>query len=547
MERTVLLTDSFGLLLWSVPFLLYAETHYRFRYFLSFLFKREPEVIADAPFRIEPGHKLPILLIAKDAHKFPSTLRSARVQVRQDGKLIHEKVLIQRSIHLTKKWWWRIFVLNPRGWSGWVDLDVTFRLESNHGDAIYANDNYRTSSHKPLRVFISRHRFPKRKGLHYGDIHTHSNYTDDQVEFGAPLPASKFLAQAIGLSFFAATDHSYDLDDEIDDYLRNDPRVPKWRAQQAEIDSLNQRQRKFAVLRGEEVSCRNSSGRNVHFLMLGNKTFLPGSGDSAERWFRTKSELRVDQILRGRRDGALCLAAHPVESIPILQKILIGRGSWSDDDINSGGLTGIQFLNGFAGEGSSKGLEQWKRALLRGLRLITVAGNDAHGNFNRFRQIGFPFLSIYETQYQIFGGMRTAVFVNGLVTEKKILNAVQRGKCAITDGPIAWFDVRCKKGKRSAIGGRVPAERVAVAIGAVSSPEFGKLEEVILWLGIVGEERERVVFRQSGMGKNSYWKRLVLFVRTLSYLRLEVKTSFRNEYDQRPHFCITNPLWLYEE
>jgi len=54
--------------LWFLPLFLYAETHYRFPYFFSLLRKNEPEIIADAPHRIEPGSPLPILILIKDAH-----------------------------------------------------------------------------------------------------------------------------------------------------------------------------------------------------------------------------------------------------------------------------------------------------------------------------------------------------------------------------------------------------------------------------------------------------------------------------------------------
>ena len=39
--------------------LLYAETHYRFKYFFSFLKKNEPEILADIPHRLEPNAALP--------------------------------------------------------------------------------------------------------------------------------------------------------------------------------------------------------------------------------------------------------------------------------------------------------------------------------------------------------------------------------------------------------------------------------------------------------------------------------------------------------
>ena len=52
-------------------FLLYTELHFRFKWIGSKYFKYEPEILSDLPVRIEPGKKLSILLMIKDAHQYP--------------------------------------------------------------------------------------------------------------------------------------------------------------------------------------------------------------------------------------------------------------------------------------------------------------------------------------------------------------------------------------------------------------------------------------------------------------------------------------------
>ena len=51
--------------LWLIfPIIGYLEIHYRLKYFpFSRYFKREPEIYADAPYRVEPAQDLPISLI----------------------------------------------------------------------------------------------------------------------------------------------------------------------------------------------------------------------------------------------------------------------------------------------------------------------------------------------------------------------------------------------------------------------------------------------------------------------------------------------------
>lgn len=528
----------------DIPFellslLLYAETHYRFRFFISSLMKNEPEIIADAPFRVEPGDAIPVLLVAKDGDRFPVLLKAATVVLSQGGREIKRLEIIRTPQKLFKKWWWKIADIPVEGLKGWVDLDVMFDVEVGGRRRTYHNDNHRTSSRSPLRVFVASDPLPKIRGMILGDLHTHSDRTDDQVEFGIPPAAAIRLSRSLGLSFFAVTDHSYDLDDRVDDYLRNDAEIPKWHALQKEIDVLLRRHRDFAIIRGEEVSCRSGSGHNVHLLRLGSRVFIPGSGDGAERWFRTRSEHSVRDVL-AEPDSAVSFAAHPVEDVPILQRVLLHRGPWLERDIRLPGLLGVQFANG-SRRGFQRGLQQWTRALLEGHRLIAVAGNDAHGNFNRFRQIGIPFFKIRESGEHIFGRMRTGVFASRL-SEAAILKSLKAGNCILSDGPVATIHARTPDGRLITMGSRTEHSEVQIEINVLSTPEFGTIDRVVLWTGTIGEAKERSLYTVGG-STFTHTADLPCLFRRPSYVRLEVWTDRANEFDGRAHFCLTNPIW----
>ena len=354
-------------------------------------------------------------------------------------------------IIINQKLWWQVFDIPVKGLSGNIECNVLFELNHNNQKQFYYNDNYRTSSHNPLKIFISSTPLPKFDNLYLGDCHSHSNYTDDQVEFGAPIKASIHLCRSLGLSFLCATDHSYDLDDTEENYLSNDPNLFKWKSLQQEIDILNSSQQKFTVVRGEEVTCRNFANQNVHLILLGNRNFFSGKGDGAERWFKTQSEYSTEEIIDKKESSTLAYAAHPSESVSLLQRLLLNRGKWLEHDISNPKLTGIQFANGQLSKGFKSGYQQWIKALLQGKRIFLLAGNDAHGNFNRFRQVGIPFFKINESQNQIFGKMRTGVFLDSL-SEENILNSLRLGISIITDGPIINLRVISSQDKISSIG-----------------------------------------------------------------------------------------------
>jgi hypothetical protein len=530
--------------LWFLPLLLYAETHYRFPYFFSFLTKSEPEVIADAPHRLEPNRKLPVLILVKDAHLYPCTLSQVSIEVRQERRILQQGDHLDQPITLNQKFFWNIIHLDLSSYRGWVELDVRMTLERNGKSKSYQNDNHRTSTHDPLRVFLATDLLPRYPDLHLGDPHTHSNFTDDQVEFGVPLAPACELARALGLSYFCVTDHSYDLDDQVHSYLSNDPDLAKWQSFQSEVDRLGSELHDFAVVRGEEVSCRNSTGKNIHLLLFGQRRFIHGSGDGAERWLHTRSEYSVTEVLRLKSGTSAAYAAHAKEAVPFLQRLLLGRGIWSDQDLGFDGLSGLQLINGMLDNGFRGGYRAWIKQLLEGKRLLAIAGNDAHGNFNRVRQIGIPFVAIHEGDHQIFGRMRTGVFVNGALSEETVINGLKSGNSIMTDGPVVRAFVRGSSGHRSGFGEIADSSGINLELEVHSSPEFGEIASIHIIIGKTGDTSERTAFRFEGKQGFISQKQVSLKESSADYVRIEARTSGDNTFDRRPHFCFTNPIWI---
>ena len=542
MERARVLTRLLPSLLQMLPIFLYAETHYRFRYFFSLLRKHEPEIIADATHRIDPNQPLPILVLVKDAHQFPLKLNKVRIVIQKDGKLLIEKELLNSPIELAEKLLWRIYEVPLSGISGNIECDIIFEINDGKRKLSYHNDNHRTSSHQPLKIFVAPSPLPRFEHLHFGECHSHSSYTDDQVEFGAPLEPSIQLSKAIGLSFFCVTDHSYDLDDSIDDYLANDPNLPKWGLLQQEINDQNSNHQDFVIVRGEEVTCRNSKDQNIHLLLLGNRKFFPGSGDGAERWLKTHSESSINEILNSIEPSVLSFAAHPKERVSFLQRLLLRRGKWLQQDFIHPQLSGIQFINGHVSVGFWKGYHQWVEALLEGKQIFVLAGDDAHGNFNRFRQIGIPFLKIRETGHQLFGKMRTGVYLETL-SEENILRALQSGKTIVTDGPVVNLFIDYPTQKISSIGETIIGNEHSVSLHISSSSEYGSIDSIKVFIGNIGA-KETVIISEKLCQEYTANRTFPLEILCKSYIRVEVWTSLSDSNDAQPHFCLTNPIWF---
>jgi len=511
-----------------LPFIaLYPEIHYRFPTFpFSRYYRRHPEIISDAPHRLEPGQALPILLLIKDADRFPLTIDGVYIEARGgDGTL--SRYIDFGGEMIGKRWWHHIEWLelpdeSPCKW----EVRVTWRIRIGKRRFVIRNDNLPGLSHAPLTVLQSGQALPRAESWIFGDLHAHTAYTEDQVEFGAPLLAYPALGGAQGLTFAFAADHSYDLDKQLGSFTSKDPGLLRFNYRNAEISELNaENAGRFILLPGFELSVANVRRKNVHLLLLNQRHFIPGSGDSAERWFRRRSELPIHAALERQDDHALAVAAHPKMNPPWLQRRLLGRGHWESEDLESEGLFGLQIWNGKQSADFRRGLECWIEGLLSGKRWKIVAGSDAHGNFNRYRQVGFPMLKLLEAETQIFGSVRTGIHLGGALNVENLIEGLRSGRSLVTDGPFADLVVRgLAEGSSEAF------------IVARSTPEFGPLSGLKLYRGKPGKENEQLLLEEDFHAE--YSREISVPVQgTGGYLRLEVAAS-------RGRLCLTNPVYL---
>jgi len=512
--------------------LLYAETHYP-RFGPSRIRKSEPELAADVPWRVEPGTGIPVLLVVKDAHWYPVFLERLTLIVEDAGTgsdvATIEHVLNER---VTSIWWWHLVEI-PSLPSGTYRVSpvLTYRC----GDAWHSvvADNYRGTSHRPFTVSVGGERWPIPEGWQAGDVHTHTEYTRDQVEFGPPLPAIAAMSRSMGVRWVALTDHSYDLDDSEQDYLVDAPELPRWKAF---LRGCSEPHEEVCLIPGEEVSCGNRKGRNVHLLGLGLSQYIPGKGDSAERPTRTRPDLAVPEVIRRIRDqDGLAIAAHPGHRSPLAERIIFRRGTWEWDDLTEPGLGGMQFWNGPRDRGFERGLEAWVRLLLSGRRMVGLAGNDSHGAFGRSRRVRLPWVSLADDERHLFGRVRTVVGTEK-GTPQAVLAALAEGRCYLTDGPALTLEVATAAG-RFPLGSTAPVPVMRAIIAASSTSDWGAIERVGLAVGIIGERGERWTWQGVSGDLFSVTWEPAIDVKQAAYVRAEVRT--------KDGACaFTNPIWI---
>jgi len=522
---------------------LYAETHYTLKGF-SLIFRRWPEIVCDAPYRIEPGNPIPVLVLIRDADRFPVRLRSIGARIVYPDGSAENRAVWEGQADAEGHSWHRVFDLTPRaGFSGTAHIEISIRISRRGRDTVktVTTHNYPGIKKRPLAVFVAKEPLPRPRGCVFADLHHHSEFTSDQVEYGAPLEAAAAIAPAMGLSAAAVTDHSYDLDDSDLSFKTKDPGLARWKTMRTVCDAIEKRTG-FVFLPGEELSCGNTKGKNVHLLLFDNKTFIPGSGDSAEVWFKTRPDRSIRDVLDGKEPGTLAYAAHPEHRFRFLQRLLLARDKWEWEDYRHPDLNGLEILNGVPDRPYLLGLRRWIRLLLEGRRVFLIAGNDAHGAFNRTFQLGLPWVYIKETKLYLFGKSRTGILMDGKPYRKGVLEALSAGRNFITNGPAMTIEIRNESGDVARIGGSIRGKRFSLTVEALTSEEFGPFDHGRLWIGDLDsrEEKPWIEFRVPER-ENRFIKKFEMEnLKTNVYIRGIVVTRRQ----QSTCFCVTNPIWI---
>ena len=430
-----------------LPIILYAEIHFRFPLLPSRLYQAEPEIVLDIPYRTEAGKKIPVFLIVKDAHRFPITLMRLVLDIRALSTQNNYSHTENLEIQVRDKFYSQIFYLDIDQFTEKGDFEIVARVDyltpAGKKKSII-QDNYRFLPHPPFKIYISEEKMPIGENWYWGDLHNHSNYTDDQVEFGAPIEFLASAAEAMGLQFLAVTDHSYDLDDKSNNYLLNDPNLEKWSSFQNELKSIQISYPNVILIPGEEISTGNHKNQNIHCLFLNDPEFFPGNGDSAEILWKNQPTLPLTKILQDKSENALAIAAHPLEAPPFSQRVILRRGIWGAEDLTHPTLDALQVLNGENEDLLKKGLNLWSNLLLQGRRIGIVAGSDSHGNFNCFRQVSIPFLKMAFSRNHLFGKVKTGVFLKKFTLEG-LIQGIRNHQTLISNGPFAALEIRGEK------------------------------------------------------------------------------------------------------
>ena len=437
----------------------YAETHFKFKLPWSLLYKPWPEIIFDAPFQFVPGVVPTLWIVIRDADRFPTTLKTAEIVLKRtaecDGMYLKNvpqnfrlqdapqqdlnnapqsfidneqqqeappsEIVIRKDLNIDVHEQMQ-FIPFPLGEipAGTYEAHCKMTVERDGNTQTFERWNLPRLPQAPLRFKVLNEFPPIAPGYVAGEMHCHTHYSADHVEYGATPEVLQQAAKAVGLDFVSCTDHAYDFAFTQEDYTKEAqspvPRFQKLREEIAALPNKDENGKPMPLLlAGEEVSAGNSKGENVHVTVLAPDGYLPGLGDCGRYWLENRPTRSIKQILNDT--DAHCFAAHPFQQMGLLEKFIFRRGYWKPEDLNitnkkakkNHSIRGLQFWNGIRDEGFKLGREFWINELGKGNYLLPIGGNDAHGDLNDTTAVDLPLISLKHTRAHIFGNVRTVI------------------------------------------------------------------------------------------------------------------------------------------
>ena len=486
---------------WPGEKLRYAETHFKFKLPWSLLYKPWPEIIFDAPFQFVPGVEPYLWIVVRDADRFPTTIKNAEIVLKartqnaqQDALLLQDAqqtqdvpqpdIIICKELNIEIREQMKFIpIALGKIPAGAYEAHCKLTVERNGKSQTFERWNLPRLKPVPLRFKILNEMPPIAPGYAAGEMHCHTHYSADHVEYGATPEVLQLAAKAVGLDFVNCTDHAYDFAFTQEDYTKEaDSPVPRFQKLREEIAALPKKDENGndmpLMLAGEEVSAGNSKGENVHMTVLAPEGYLPGLGDCGRYWLENRPTRSIKQILN--MTEAHCFAAHPFQQMGLLEKFVFRRGYWKPEDLqlkNKHSIRGLQFWNGIRDEGFKLGREFWINELSKGNYLLPIGGNDAHGDLNSMTAVDLPLISLKHTRAHTFGNVRTVIKVGSRKSDKcedreshpclhgydrdQHLGSIQVGSnakqefpltladinaaftadnCYITDGPALWWE-----------------------------------------------------------------------------------------------------------
>ncbi len=345
----------------------------------------------DAPHRVDPGKKIPITVLVHNCWR-PFKLQG--VDVIDDGTDQDVANYVYDEDIALGELWFDVYELDRSVFSPGDTISVKARFRIEYAVPHITN---------PIDIRIGSDNLPKWDGWYVGDSHIHSSMTENIVEIAAPIQALASSSRAMGLDWVIVTDHSHDID----------PFPGEWNTYKGYCDAETV-PNEFVCMLGEEITCQDEFGiidifePASHYLAYGisSPVYAP------DWWGRDNNPTQQGAIDVVRSQGGIGFIAHP----------FVWNWDWENWAIRD--YAGIEIWNGELDDSDGKAMRKWYDLLKQGRKVYAIGNSDAHNLTDIARHV------------------RNYVYLGeGDLTESNVIEALDKGRLIITDGPLLSFAV----------------------------------------------------------------------------------------------------------
>jgi hypothetical protein len=214
----------------------YAETHFKFKLPWSLLYRKRPEIIVDVPSQINANQSPEFWIVVRDADRFPLKIKSIELSIKnQENKTTVIKQDLNISADLAFGFY--SFVIKPLP-PGEYEIIPSIETVQKNRTKKWVRSNYPFLKPLPLKIQVLKEPYFIPSGFVAGEMHCHTHYSSDHVEFGAAPHVLQSAARLIGLDFVLCTDHAYDFAFSKEDYTLPDQADVRFEALRQEIQEL---------------------------------------------------------------------------------------------------------------------------------------------------------------------------------------------------------------------------------------------------------------------------------------------------------------------
>ena len=555
---------------------------------------------ADAPWRIEPGNEeLPFTFIIRDAETENVTVNEIEIKPPQNSQL--QNVVLSLDEPITQKTWTHRHSIPLAGSFFATERYLLFEVALKYSEG---PDTHREKkmclqvfvAHDKLPL---RHDAQ----WYYGDPHYHTIFTNDIKEFGNPILDSRKAGKCIGLDWLVTADHSVDLESG-NPYWENQTSPTRWDellntiSANSDADFRIIRGEEVYVRGKKHWFFLNDD--TLHLLVFGKKLdkLIPGAwGDDGS--FLKKIQLnligfnqdvylhlfgkiyKLKHVLSGNsavpelagrsveEQDVLAFAPHPKATAQLpgskwekrdLRRPIHGLQAWNSRKRFSSGHETCPYKkwndsdseDKWSGSPNEKGIEEWDKLLQEKVkkempRFILIGGTDAHGSFNFSEGWGLDWDGL-KAHDNALGKVRTLIYVpdrnNGAArqvpTEEEIEEAIKKGSCVVTDGPVLNFTATngstiAKMGDIIHVNGD---GNLNVNVQSAWTEEFGPVERIRV-VCYFKKPWRRAFSRQVEVNQG---EQMVIDDVPSGHGYIRIETQAHNGKDN--FRCFTNPIWF---